>query len=76
MIARTAPPAMTPAPGAAGFISADDFVGDRSPSHRDRDHVAARSVDSLADGLRHFVRLAGRKTNSALTISDCDERVE
>jgi len=57
-------------------MSADDFVGDRSPSHRDRDHVAARSVDSLADCLRYFVRLAGGKTDSTLTISDGDERVE
>jgi hypothetical protein len=57
-------------------MSADDFVRDRSAGHRDRDHVAARSIDSLAYGLRDFVRLSGSKSDAALTVSDCDERVE
>jgi hypothetical protein len=57
-------------------MSANDFVRNRSASHRDRDHVAARSVDSLAYGLRNFVRLSGSKPDAALSVSNRDERVE
>jgi hypothetical protein len=57
-------------------MSADDFVRNRSASHRDRDHVAARSVDSLADGLRHFIRLSCSKSDAALSVAHCDQRVE
>jgi hypothetical protein len=51
-------------------------VRNRSTGHRDAHHVAARTIDGLANCFRHFVGLAGRKTDSALTIADGDERVE
>jgi hypothetical protein len=57
-------------------MSADDLVRNRSARHRDRDHVAARSVDSLAHRLRHFVRLPGSKSDATLSVSNRDERVE
>lgn len=57
-------------------MRANDFVRDRSAGHRDRDHVAPRSVDSLAYGLRNFVCLSGSKSDATLTVSDRDERVE
>jgi hypothetical protein len=57
-------------------MSANDFVRDRSARHRDRDHVAARSVDSLAYCLRNFVCLSGRKSDATLSVSNRDERVE
>ncbi len=57
-------------------MSADDFVRNRSAGHRDRDHVAARPIDSLAYGLRYFVRLSGSKSDATLSISNRDQRVE
>ena len=54
MTARTAPPAITPAPGAAGFMQhlagamlADDLVRNRRAGQRDADHVATRPSTAL-----------------------------
>ena len=55
---------------------ADDLVRDRSARHRNRDHAPTRAVDRLADGLRDFVRLAGREPDATLSIAHRDERVE
>lgn len=57
-------------------MCADDFVRYRSAGHRDRDHVAARSIDGLAYGLRYLVRLSGGKSDTTLSVSNRDERVE
>ena len=40
------------------------------------DHVATRGIDGLAHRLRHFVRLARREADLALTVAHGDERVE
>jgi hypothetical protein len=60
----------------ARAMRADDLMGNRAAGHRDADHVAACSIHRLAHCFGDFVRLAGRETNAALTISHRDERVE
>src|SRR5688500_17769762 len=53
----------------AGAMAADNLVRNRAAGHRYADHVAACTIDSFAHRFRHFVSLAGRKTDAALTIS-------
>jgi hypothetical protein len=57
-------------------VRPDDFVWNRSASHRDRHHVATRAIDGLANRFRNFVRLAGCESNATLAVSDGDESVE
>ncbi len=83
MIARTAPPAMTPAPGAAGFIQTrpapclpTTSCGIVLPVSGIRRHATTCRVDGLAHRLRHFIRLARRESDFALTVANGDERVE
>jgi hypothetical protein len=57
-------------------MGSHDLVRDRSTGHRDAHHVSAGTINGLAHCFGYFVRLAGRKTNSALTVADGDERVE
>jgi len=55
---------------------ADDFVRNRSACHRHARHVAARTIDCLADSFRNFIRFSCRESNFALTVTNSDECVE
>jgi hypothetical protein len=55
---------------------ANDFVRYGSAGHRHFLHVAASSIDSLANCFGNFVGFAGGKSNFALTIANGDESVE
>jgi hypothetical protein len=57
-------------------VRPDDFVRNRSASHRDGDHVATRAIDRFAHCFGDFVGLARRETDAALTVTDGDESVE
>ena len=83
MTARTAPPAITPAPGAAGFISTlpapcwpTISCGIVPPVSGMLTMLRRARVDGLADRFRDFVRLARREADLALPVADGDERVE
>jgi len=60
----------------ARTVLSNDFVRNRAARERDLHHVATRRVDRLTDGLRDFVRLAGREPDLALTVTDGHECVE
>ena len=82
-IARAAPPAMTPVPGAAGFeqhargvVLADDLVGDGVARERHGEEVLARLLHALLDRGRHFLRLAVAEADVADAVADHDERGE
>jgi hypothetical protein len=57
-------------------VLTNDFMRNRSARHRYALHVAARSIDSLANRFGNFIRLAGGKSNFALTVSDGNECIE
>jgi hypothetical protein len=57
-------------------VRANDLVRNCTACHRNRHHVAARAIDSLAHGLGDFVCLAGGKAHASLAIADGNERVE
>src|SRR5262245_9676972 len=63
-------------PDLSGAVRTHDFVRDRCPGERNRHHLAAGSIDGLPNGLRHFVRLARREADFALTVAHRNERVE
>src|SRR6185503_15885040 len=54
----------------------NDFVRNCSAGHWYFLHVAASSVNSLADCFRNFVCLPCCEADFALAIADCDECVE
>ncbi len=81
--ARIGPPAMTPVPGAAGFMNtltgADlqrHLVRNRPLDHRNGDQSLTRLLDALADRFGNFACLADRKAHAALAVADDDERAE
>ena len=80
--ARTAPPAMTPVPGAPGAAApagaevAGHVVRHRRADHRHLEHVLARLVVALADGFRNLVRLAEADAHVTRLVADDDQRRE
>ncbi len=60
----------------ARAMLSDDLVRNRSAGHRDSHHVAARSVNGLADRFRNFIRFPRREADLPLTVADSDKRVE
>ena len=40
---------------------------------RNLDHVAARTIDGLSNGFRHFARFSGGSAYTALPIADDDD---
>ena len=82
-IARAAPPAITPVPGAAGFSSTRAascspmiVVRDRRAGERDGEEVLPRLLHALLDRGRHFLRLAVAEADVAVAVADDDERGE
>jgi hypothetical protein len=57
-------------------VLTDYLVRNRSAGHRDALHVAARSVDGLANRFRNFVCLACCESNFPLAVTDRHKRVE
>src|SRR5207302_7673698 len=53
-----------------------NFVRDRRPDHRDRDHVPLRDVHPLADRLRHLAGLADACSDAPVQVADDDQRAE
>ena len=82
MMARTAPPAMTPVPVAAGFSSTEPAPCSPRISCGIVDPVrgistcCARRLDRLADRFRDFVRLARREADPALAVAHRHQGVE
>ena len=81
--ARTAPPAMTPVPGEAGFMSTREapnipitWYGIVAALHRDAEHVLLGRFRRLANGVRDLVRLAEPDPDLAHAVTDGDESVE
>ena len=79
-MARAAPPAMTPVPGAAGFIktrpapgAADDRVDDGRAGEGHVKEVLARLFDALLHGEAGFFRLAVAESDPTLAITDHHE---
>src|SRR5262245_14961979 len=63
-------------PHLTGTVRAHDLMWDRRARERNRHHLAARGVHGLTNGLGHFIRLARRKADFALTVANRNERVE
>ena len=79
-MARAAPPAMTPVPGAAGLSStrpapmlADDRVGDGGAGERHLEEVLARLLGALLDGEGHLLGLAVAEADAAVAVADHHE---
>src|SRR2546422_757409 len=53
-----------------------DPVRDRAPGEGDLEHLAARRLDRLADGLAPLVRLPGGDADVPLPVPDGDQRIE
>jgi hypothetical protein len=81
--ARTPPPAMTPVPGLAGLSItlpapnlACDLVRDGVAQPRHRHHRLLGAVRRLADGVRHFARLADADADASLLVAHHDHSAE
>ena len=81
--ARTAPPAMTPVPGEAGFRKtragaevAERLVRNGDAVERHPEDVLPRLVVALADRLGDLVRLAEADADVPGLVADDDERAE
>ena len=79
-MARAAPPAITPVPGAAGFSStrpapmrADDGVGDGGAGEGHLEEVLARLLGALLDGEGHLLGLAVAEADAAVAVADHHE---
>ena len=78
--ARTAPPAMTPVPG-AGRTQHDDAgrgltlnrVRDGAADHRDAEEALASLLDTLLDGRGNFLGLAVADADQAVAVADDHE---
>ena len=82
-MARAAPPAMTPVPGAAGFsmtwpapMLPDDRVGDGAAGQRHGEEVLAGLLGALLDGEGHLLGLAVAEADPAGAVADHHERGE
>ena len=78
--ARTAPPAITPVPGAAGFSRtragaelADDLVGDGGALQGNLNQVLLGVLNALADSVRHLAGLAQAEAHGAVAVADNDQ---
>ena len=61
----------------AGAVTSFDVMVQRTArTQRHEDHVALGALGRLADGLRHFARLAVAEADAALLVADDDESCE
>src|SRR5690606_6036407 len=59
----------------AGAVATGDVMVQRTRfAQRDADHLALGLLGRLADGFRHFARLAMTEADAALLVADDDER--
>ncbi len=82
-MARAAPPAMTPVPGAAGFSMhasgaglSDDRVGDGAAGEGHGEEVLLGFLGALLDGEGHLLGLAVAEADTAVAVADDDQRGE